>query len=87
MVLNVKRAALTLGILFGILHLVGVLLIVLSNGGILGWKLAMHHVQLGAPVSALPFNIVSLIIGTVVAFVGGAVVGALFAYIWNAMKD
>lgn len=84
MQIDVKRAALSLGALFGVLHFVGVLLIVFTQGSIVEWSMAIHHVEM--PHRYLTLNIADLAVGTVTAAITGAVTGALFAYLWNKLE-
>lgn len=80
--LNEKRVALSLGLLFALLHIIGVLLIVF--GDYIAWSSSMHFMSFSYSVN--PFDVVTLIIGAVLAFVAGAVIGWLFAAIWNALR-
>ena len=81
---NVKKAALTLGILFAAWHLGWVLTILVLGSGFMNWIMGLHFVSMAVPIA--PFNIVTLVIGVIGAFLCGAVTGAIFAYVWNAIK-
>ncbi len=84
--LSVKRAALTLGFFAALLHLVWSLLVALGLAqGLVNWRLGMHFVNL--QLTVLPFSLVSAIILVVLAFIGGAVIGTVFALIWNKVRD
>ncbi len=82
-----KRAAISLGLLLAILHTAGVLLIVATGGWLIGWAESLHFMTTGAAYTAVPFDVLTLIIGIVSAFIVGAVIGWLFAWIWNMNKD
>lgn len=82
--IDVNKAALSLGVLFGVLHFVGVLLITLSGGSYVELSMAMHHIK-GA-FTYLPLDAVNLVIGTIVAAVIGGIIGGLFAVIWNQFE-
>lgn len=77
------KAAKTLGLLFAVLHFLGALSIALSNGWIVGWKLGFHFLSI--QYSVLPLDIITLVLGTVVAGIAGAIIGWLFAQIWNVL--
>jgi len=83
--LNAKQAGLSLGILFGMTHFVGVFLITLTNGGIVEFAMRIHHIK--TPLIYLPLDIGNLIIGTILATISGIAIGALFATIWNMLEE
>lgn len=80
--IDAKRAAVSLGGLFAVLHFIGVLLRVGTNGEIVKYVMELHHVRVLQMVF-LPLDVGSLIIGTVLAAIVGGIVGWLFATIWN----
>ncbi len=81
---DVKKTALTLGIVFAAWHLGWVLAVLVFGQGFMNWILALHFMLLPMPLAA--FDIVTLIVGVVAAFLCGAVTGAIFAYVWNWLK-
>lgn len=84
MKLNVKQAAISLGATFGTIHLVVICLILLTAGSILRSMMLWHGVQIQytyAPISA-----VDVILGAARATMAGALIGAFFAVIWNALE-
>ncbi|MFA5412204.1 MAG: hypothetical protein WC350_02565 [Candidatus Micrarchaeia archaeon] len=81
-----KRAAISLGLLFAVLHIVWVVLVTATGGGIMGWWHSVHFVT-GVTLTALPFDVLTFIVGIVGAFIMGAVVGWLFAFIWSKMGE
>lgn len=84
--LNVKKTALTLGSFAAFVHLVWAVLVAVGVGqGLVNWKLNMHF--LSAPYTVLPFDIVNAVLLIVLAFVGGAVFGAILATLWNSMPE
>lgn len=82
--INVKRAALALGIVFAAWHLGWVLSILVLGSSFLDWMMSLHFLSLAMPIA--PFDIVPLILGVIGAFVCGAITGAIFAYVWNVLK-
>ncbi|MEW5996087.1 MAG: hypothetical protein AB1657_00635 [Candidatus Micrarchaeota archaeon] len=85
MEISEKRAAISLGLLFAVLHVIGIVLIAATGGGIVGWWHSVHFLSMAYTVAA--FDIVTFIVGLVGAFVTGAVIGWLFAFIWNWAKE
>lgn len=85
MKLNLKQAAISLGILFGILHFVTVIFITQTNGKIINWWMASHHMQITYTTPAL--SVLTLIFGTISAAVIGAILGVLFVVIWNTFSE
>ena len=81
---NVKKAALTLGIVFAAWHLGWVLRTLVLGSSFMNWIMGLHFVSMAVPIA--PFDIVTLIIGVIAAFLCGAITGAIFAYVWNAIK-
>lgn len=79
--METKRTALTVGILFAILH---ALELVAIQTGSLGYMLQLHFLTIQHTV--LPFNIVTAITGIVEAFIAGCVVGWAFVAIYNKLK-
>ena len=82
--LKIKGVALSVGIFAALLHLIGTILIVATNGQLLNWKLSLHFLFIEFSVTA--FSLLDLIIGIIVAFIAGYLVGALFAYIYNKVS-
>lgn len=80
---DVRKAAITLGLVFALYHLLWIVLVAMGGSDFVNWVAGMHFVWV--PYTALAFDIVTLIIGLVGAFVLGAVTGAVFAYIWNSL--
>ena len=77
--LNMQRTALSLGILFVVLHGVGVLFM---SALMRYWQWA-HFVSMQYTPTGFSFGV--WVGGIVVAFVAGAVVGGLFSLIYNKM--
>lgn len=77
---NTKKVALTLGILFAVLHTIGVLLM----SPLIKYWTWVHFVSIQYAVQ--PFNFVTLIVGIVGAFLGGLILGWLFALIYNKLS-
>ncbi len=84
--LNVKRTALTLGSFAAVVHLVWAVIVATGLAqGLVNWKLGMHF--LSAPYTVLPFDIGNAVLLIVLAFIGGAVAGAVLATLWNHMAE
>lgn len=80
--LSVKQTAWSLGIVFAVLHaLWGVVVAAGYAQQLIELRMGQHF--LSVSTSVLPFNVVTAIISVVVAFVCGAVLGWLFATVWN----
>lgn len=82
--IGVRRAALALGLLFSILHLIVALLITSTRGGIVEYFMDMHYLKMA--MTYPPLDIGLMLFGTVQAFILGALPGGLFAAIWNGME-
>ena len=84
--LNVRKTALAVGSFAALLHVVWAVVVALGFGqAVTDWKLSMHFINL--PVIIAPFDAMSAILLIVMAFIGGAVVGAVFAKIWNKIQE
>ncbi len=82
MTLNPNKIGLTLGSLAALAHLIWAIIIKLGFGGnILGGIMRLHFIS--APVAITPFKIGTAIFLIIAAFVGGYVLGWLFAFFWN----
>ncbi len=81
--LGVKKVALTVGIVFAAWHIGWALAIAVLGSGFLNWVLGLHFISMVAPIA--PFNIATLVIGAIVAFLCGAITGAIFAFVWNKL--
>ncbi len=79
---SVKKTALTFGIFAALIHLVWSALVALGLAQeLLNWRLGMHFVNL--PITVTQFNPINALLLIVLAFIGGAVIGAVLATIWN----
>jgi hypothetical protein len=79
--LNAKKVALSLAIVSGLLHAIGVLL--LQAGLVNYWQWA-HFVNVQYSVGQ--FAIGTFIVGIVTAFVIGYIVGLIYASVYNWVK-
>ncbi|MEK6982194.1 MAG: hypothetical protein AABX38_04655 [Candidatus Micrarchaeota archaeon] len=84
MKLSINRTALSLGIVFAALHFVMRILIAATNGAIVNYAMELHGIR--TILVYPPLNIVELLILTIGTFIGGLVIGALFAIVWNAFE-
>lgn len=81
-ILNPKQTALTLGVFSTIVHLIWFAVVAIGAGkGTMEWFHARHFFDVSFQI--LPFNIFTAIYSLVMAFVITAIVGWLFAVIWN----
>ncbi len=78
---DVRHVALSVGIVSAILHTAFVLL---SRVGLISYWEWAHLATVGYTLA--PFNVVGFVIGIVGAFVLGSLVGALFAWVYNATQ-
>ena len=84
--LNVKHTSLTVGSFAALLHLVWSLFVALGLAqGLINWRLGMHFVNL--QLAILPFDAVNAVMLVVLAFIGGSIVGAVLATIWNNVPE
>ena len=80
--LNPKTAALSLGSLFAILHAGWVILVAGKYGTpMYGYMMSMHFTN--SPMQLSAFSPITGLTGIVLVFIVGAVIGGLFAYLWN----
>ncbi len=77
-----KKAALSLGGVFALSHLIGTLLI---QAGLAKQILNMHF--LDVDFTLLPFSVWVWLLGIVLAFIVGGVIGLIFSWIWNWVKE
>jgi len=82
--INPKQLALTLGILAGAIHLIWVICIGLFQDSVqtaLNWIFMLHLLQ---PVYIITgFDWMSLIVLTIIAFLGGYISGWVVAWLYN----
>ena len=84
--LSVKKTAIALGAFAALLHLVWSVVVALGLAqGLVNWRLGMHFISL--PVTVTQFDALNAILLIVLAFIGGAVVGLVFATIWNKIQE
>ena len=79
---NNKQLALTVGIFAALMHaLWGIAICIGRAQGMVNWALSMHF--LSNPYTVQPFSIAGAAVLTVLAFLGGCIVGWVLAAIWN----
>jgi hypothetical protein len=84
MKLDKEKTALSLGIFFGLVHLVWAVLVLLIPGSLqtfLNWIYGVHF--LNNPFFVTGFNLVSAVFLVLVTFASGYVFGWVFAEVWN----
>lgn len=83
--INANRLGLTVGYFAALIHLVLVILVAFNvANSVLAWILPLHFLSLGVSFTAFNFLIALELI--IAAFIGGYVLGWVFAYIWNKVK-
>ncbi|MBU1197452.1 hypothetical protein KJ765_02965 [Candidatus Micrarchaeota archaeon] len=83
---EVKRAGLTLGLLFALMHAVWVTLVAVGSGQGVADSLSRIHF-LSYELLVTPFDPVMALLGIFGAFICGLVAGGLFAWIWNRLPQ
>ena len=79
--LNANQVGLTLGLFAALVHLVWLIAVAIGVQKLIDWVLLLHSIKLDLVLTnVVILNAVLLII---IAFIGGYVVGAVFALIWN----
>ncbi len=78
---DMKKAAITLGLVFALGMLVWDLLV--AAGGSMFIKLVegMHFIS--TPLATAPFDFIMFVAGIICAFIMGAIAGAIFVYIYE----
>ena len=80
--LNKNRLGLAVGYFAALMHLILAILVAISiANSVLGWILPLHFLALD--VTFTSFSILTAIELIIAAFIGGYVVGWVFAAIWN----
>ena len=78
---GVKKTAITLGLVFALYHLGWALLVAIGGSSFVNWVMSIHFIS--SPFATSAVDAVTLIVGMVSAFIDGAIIGAVFAYIYN----
>jgi len=82
MKINSNTAGLSLGSLFGIMHLVWIALVGVGAGQpVANWSYGMHFMS-GMP-QMMGFGLGTGIFGIILALVAGYIIGYAFAALWN----
>ena len=81
--LNVKKLALSLGIFFALADLLWNLVLAFGGQTFVNSWLAVHFIS---GMTVLPVTLGAAIIGIVYHFIVGAVIGWVFAFIWNKVQ-
>lgn len=80
--LNKNQLGLSVGVFVALLHVAWAILVAVGFAkGFLDWLLPLHFV--GAMFSIITFTFMNAILLIILAFVGGYIIGWLFAAIWN----
>lgn len=76
------RLGLALGYLFALLHLLWAIVVAAGLGETkMSWIFSLHFIDMA--YSMLPFNLLTAVLLVVLGFVGGYILGLLFALFWN----
>ena len=82
--LNSHKVGLSLGTLFATMHAAWALMIAVGSSNVqifVNWIYALHMIAI--PIAVQPFNLISAIELVIATFIGGYVLGWMFASIWN----
>ena len=80
--INGNKLGLVLGTFFALLHVIWALIIAVGYGEqLIEWILPLHFIDILVGVTA--FSIMNALILVVMAFIGGYIIGWLYAWIWN----
>ncbi len=84
MKLKASKVGMALGLFVALLHVVWEVVIYSGNAQkLVTWKLGMH--SLNNPFTVSAFNATTAIELVILAFIGGYILGAVFAWIWNSV--
>jgi uncharacterized membrane protein len=82
--LDKTETALAVGIFVSLCHLVWLVVLYLGGQSVLdlvNWVITLHGVSL--PLTLVSLDLISMVLLVVLTFVGGALFGWVFAYLWN----
>ena len=80
--INAHKLGMTLGLFVAIWHALWAVLVSIGVAqNVLDWILPMHFFS--ATFSILDFNLLNAVILVIAAFIGGYIMGWLFAALWN----
>ena len=80
--MNANRTGLTVGIWAALLHALWAIVVAIGLGeSAINWIMPLHFINLTASVFA--FTLINAVLLIIAGFVGGYVMGWLFAFIWN----
>ena len=84
--INKNQLGLTLGIVFTILHALWVIIVWVGLGkSVVDWMHSIHFLSDVHTITAVSLG--TAVIGIIVAFVSGYVLGWVFAAIWNLVGE
>jgi len=78
---DIRKSAVTLGLIFSICMLVWDLLVAVGGSGFVNWVMGEHFIS--TPLATAPFSLLTLIMGIIRAFIIGGIIGAGFAYVYE----
>ncbi len=79
--LDGNKVGLALGIFAAICHLVWVIAVAIGIQKFVDWILLLHSIQLDLTLTSVA--ILNAVLLIVIAFIGGYIVGWVFAAVWN----
>ena len=83
--INKHQLGLTVGILVALGHLIWAILVVMGSANLLLSKiLSLHFINITFTIR--DFNVLKAIILLIVTFIGGYIIGWVFAAIWNRLS-
>ena len=82
--LNPTRTAYAVGLFAALLFLVWTLALLIGGQAFLDWRIQMHFIRL--PATVMPVSIGTAVLSLVIHFILGAVIGGVFATVWNKVN-
>ena len=82
--LNKNKVGLTVGLFAALCHLVWIIAVAIGVQKFVDWILLLHSIQLSMTLTSVA--ILNALLLIIVAFIGGYIVGWVFATIWNFVQ-
>ena len=86
--LNKNKTGLALGAFFAVVHAIWVLAVAIFGAGgmksFIDWILSLHFITISYAITG--FNFVNALLLVIVTFIGGYIMGGIFATVWNWIK-
>ena len=82
--LNPKKTATAVGCFVATLALIRMIVLAIGGQSFINWAMSLHFVSV--PLTVIPFSLVTAIVSIAVHWIVGALVGLLFATVWNRVN-